>query len=56
MMVTEKKVLKQVIINGVKVRVELSESQARKFPKKLESTIRIKDKELEPIAINSIFF
>lgn len=50
-----KKILKEVSINGVKVKLELSKSEAIKFPRKLESTIKIKDKKLEPISANSIF-
>ena len=37
-----KKVLKEISINGVKVRLELSEEEARNFPKKLVSTVRIR--------------
>ena len=50
------KVMKEVTINDVKVRLELSESEAEDFPAKIVSTIRIKDKELEPISARSIFF
>lgn len=51
----EKKILKEVSINGVKVKLELSKEEASRFPRKLESTIRVKDKELEPISNGSIF-
>ena len=54
-MMKEKTVLKEVSINGVKVKLELSNEEANRFPKRLESTIKIKDKELETISKDSVF-
>ncbi|MBI2630022.1 hypothetical protein HYW76_02895 [Candidatus Pacearchaeota archaeon] len=51
-----RKVIKTVEISGVKVNIELDRKEARKFPKRIESSIRIVDKEVEPIAMRSIFF
>jgi len=50
------KIIKEVKINGVRVKLELSKEKARDFPEKLESTIKIEDKEVEPISLGSIFF
>jgi len=50
------KVLKKVSINGINVMIEVSKEEYKNFPKKIESKIRIRDTELEPISIGSIFF
>lgn len=51
-----KKINKEVIINGVKVKIELNEDEAKEFPDKIVSRIRIEDKRLSPISAKSIFF
>jgi len=50
-----KRYIKPLIINGVKVNVELRENQLEDILEVLESSIRIKDKNLEPISIKTIF-
>ena len=50
-----KKVLKEIEINGVKVKIELSEEEVERFPKKIDSIIKIKDKKLKPISVRTIF-
>jgi len=52
----DEKVMKKVKVNGVQISVELDKEESRKFPNKLESTIKVKDKEVEPISAGSIFF
>ena len=49
------KVIKVVELNGVKVRIELSEEESKIFPEKIESSIRIKDKKLARISAGSVF-
>lgn len=49
------KVIKVVEINGVKVRIGLSEEDAKRFPEKIESSLRIRDKKLAHISANSVF-
>ncbi len=51
-----KKVFKEVYINGIKIKIELTEEEAKTFPKRIVSTVRIKDKEVEAISSKSIFF
>mgnify|MGYP001619381886 CR=1 FL=1 len=51
-----KKVLKEIELNGVKVKIELSEDEVERFPKKIDSIIKIEDKKLKPIAAKTIFF
>lgn len=51
-----KKILKEIEINGVKVKIELSEDEAKKFPEKIDSIIKIEDRRLKPISSRTIFF
>lgn len=51
-----KKVLKEIELNGVKVKIELSEDEAKEFPEKIDSIIKIEDKRLKPISSRTIFF
>ena len=51
-----KNTMKEVEINGVKVKIELSEDEANKFPEKIESIIKVEDRKLKPISIRTIFF
>ncbi len=56
MTMRRQRIMKEVEINGVKVKIELLEEEKNSFPKKLESKIRIKDEEVEPISVRTIFF
>tara|TARA_Y100000310_G_scaffold318836_1_gene373351 strand:+ start:452 stop:616 length:165 start_codon:yes stop_codon:yes gene_type:complete len=51
-----KKILKEIEINGVKVKIELLEDEIRKFPEKIDSIIKVRDKKLKPISIRTVFF
>lgn len=51
-----KKVLKEIELNGVKVKIELSEDEAKEFPEKIDSIIKIEDEKLNPISAKTIFF
>jgi len=51
----KEKILKPIKINGQKVKIELSKEEAKSFPKKLESSMRIKNKDADPISKCIIF-
>ena len=51
-----KKVIKEVVINGVKVKLEMSMEKAKNYPDKIESIIKIEEEEVSSIPSKSIFF
>lgn len=51
----KEKVLKEIMINGNKVKIELLREEAKNFPRKLNSSVKIEDKEVLPVSKSAIF-
>jgi len=51
-----KRILKEIEINGVNVKIELSEDEAERFPEKIDSIIKVNDRNLKPISMRTVFF
>jgi|GEM_PF-6290296 len=54
-LIMEEKIVKIVKINGIAVRLELQKKELKDFPDSIESTIKVKDKELSKISAGSVF-
>jgi len=46
---------KEIYLNGIKIKIEMPEEEIKKLPERIESTIRIRDKEVKPISARTIF-